>query len=209
MALSCCAKPFGSLLALLVAFGLAREVQAVPTVWSGPTLTFTKTGADTNNPTNPSNQDRLTSNVWLTRSASQGIFNIAPGKEDSYIRFTSPADTQWATSVMSANTGKTIAASNWPQLSFTTWAPAYGGPGSLESNITNHNAVVHLITDDIYLDLTFTSFTSGGNFAYIRSTAPVPEPSTAASALVAFALFACIRRRKYRGCWNCFQAKTA
>src|SRR4029078_9829883 len=37
-------------------------------------------------------------------------------------------------------------------------------------NITTHNAVVHLLTDDIYFDLTFTNFNSGGDFKYDRST---------------------------------------
>src|SRR6185295_19484728 len=135
------------------------------TVWSGSTITFSKTGADPVDTTDPLNQDRLTDNVWLTRAGDHGMFNVAPGHEDSYVRYTSPADTQWATSVMPANTGKTIAAANWTQLSFTDWAPSYGGPGSaLGGNITTHNAVVHLLTDDIYLDLSFTNFTSGGDF---------------------------------------------
>ncbi|HMF58786.1 MAG TPA: hypothetical protein VK595_00360 [Vicinamibacterales bacterium] len=45
--------------------------------------------------------------------------------------------------------------------------------------------VLHLISSDIYLDIKFTSLTSGeqggGGFSYIRSTpdqTPVPEPST-------------------------------
>ncbi len=38
---------------------------------------------------------------------------------------------------------------------------------------------MHLLTDDIYLDLTFTHFVSGGDFTYQRSTAPVPEPASA------------------------------
>jgi hypothetical protein len=197
MALSCCAKPFGLLLAMSVAFDLAGEVQAVPTVWSGPMLPFTKTGANSSDTTDPLNQDRMTNNVWLTRASSQGMFNIAPGKESFYTS-SSPADTLWATSVMPANNGKTIAASNWQQLSFTTWAPAYGGPGpALGSNITTHNAVVHLLTDDVYLDLTFSQYTSGGGFTYQRSTT-VPEPSTAVGALVASALFYCARRPKSR-----------
>lgn len=158
-------------LTLPATLNFARVASADPTVWSGPSLTFTKTGSDPGDPTDPLNQDRLTENVWLTRGGSDGMFNIAPGHENAYIRFSSPADTQWATSIMSANTGKTIAATNWAQLSFTDWAPAYGGPGSaLRGNITTHNAVVHLLTDDIYLDLTFTQFDSSGNFSYFRST---------------------------------------
>jgi hypothetical protein len=158
-----------------------------------------KSGFDTADTNDPLNQDRMTANVWLTRASTEGMFNIAPGHESAYIRPTSPDDTLWATSVMSANNGKTIAATNWQQLSFTNWAPAYGGPGpALGANITTHNAVVHLLTDDIYLDLTFTSFTSGGDFTYQRSTAALPEPSTVAAALVASALFFCAGRRKSR-----------
>jgi len=187
-------------LSLPVALNLTGDADAAPIVWSGPTITFTKTGADTADTTDPLNQDRMTDNVWLTRGAIEGMFNIAPDHEDNYIRFTSPDDTLWATSVMPENIGKTIAAANWEQLSFTNWAVSYGGPGlALAANITTHNAVVHLLSDDIYLDLTFTFFTSGGEYSYDRSTPAVPEPSTAASAIVASALFACVRRRKSRG----------
>jgi hypothetical protein len=173
---------FAAVLALVFslpdALNLARDAQAVSTVWSGPAITFTKTGSDPTDTSDPLNQDRLTDNVWLTRGGDQGMFNIAPGHEDSYIRYTSPADTQWATSVMSANTGKTIAAANWQQLSFTDWAPSYGGPGfALGANMTTHNAVVHLLTDDIYLDLTFSFFTSGGDFTYNRSTPAAAAPT--------------------------------
>src|SRR5215211_7597793 len=100
---------FALLLSLPAALNLEREAEAaLPTVWSGPTITFEKSGFDTADPTDPLNQDRLTDNVWLTRAAVQGIFNIAPGHEDAYIPYTSPADTLWATSVMPANSGKTI-----------------------------------------------------------------------------------------------------
>lgn len=174
MALIRCAAFLTLPLSLVVTLNLLRDARAVPTVWSGPTITFSKTGADPVDATDPLNQDRLTDNVWLTRAGEQGMFNVAPGHENSYVRYTSPADTQWATSVMPANSGKTIAATNWAQLSFTDWAPSYGGPGStLGANITTHNAVVHLLTDDIYLDLTFTHYVSGGNFTYFRSTPAV------------------------------------
>jgi hypothetical protein len=162
-----------SAVVIIFAFAPAASGQ---TVWTGPGLTFSKDGADDVNL--PASQDRMTDNVWLTRGFSEGMFNIAPGKEAGYVRFTSPADTKWATAAMTANTGKTIAANNWPQLAFIDWAPAYGGPGSaLASNITTRNAVVHLVTDNIYLDLMFTEFDSGGNFAYQRSTPALTPPS--------------------------------
>lgn len=106
------------------------------------------------------------------------MFNIAPGHESHYIRFTSPADTQWATDVMSANVGKNITATNWQNLTFTDWAPSYGGPHSpLNTNITTHNAVVHLVTDDIYLNFLFTQFDSGGDFTSDRSTPAASSPT--------------------------------
>jgi hypothetical protein len=142
------------------------------TVWTGPNLTITKTGFD---PMDPVNQDRMVNDVWLTRGSSEGMFNIAPGQESGYVRYTSPSNTAWATSVMAANTGKTITATNYSNLSFTTWAFAYGGPGSaLGSNIISHAAVVHLLSDDIYLNLQFSVFDSGGTFVYQRSTARKP-----------------------------------
>jgi hypothetical protein len=100
----------------------------------------------------------------------------------------------WATDVMAANTGKPITAGNWENLTFTTWAAAYGGPGAtLAGNITTHDAVVHLVTDDVYLNLRFSNFTSGGNFTYQRST--VPEPSSLAGGLVALGALSLRRLR--------------
>lgn len=125
----------------------------------------------------PANQDRITDNVWLTRDMTQGIFNIK--QEASYDKdtntFHAPADTRWATNLN--NTGKTIAASNYQDLSFTYWRDAYGG--TVGSTIINRDAVVHLVTDDIYLDLKFTDWgAAGGGFAYIRAVAPTtPTPT--------------------------------
>jgi hypothetical protein len=66
---------------------------------------------------------------------------------------------------------------NWSALTFTNWTTAYNNsPGNTAVGL---NAVVHLITDDIYLNLKFTVFgnsTQGAPFTYQRST-PAPEPS--------------------------------
>jgi hypothetical protein len=172
-----CATRLGLLLAFAVSINLLQVAHAVPVVWTGPTMTFTKQGT---NPTIPANQDRLTANVWLTRGGGGqgGIFNIA--KESAYddSEHTSPVDTLWATDLVPGNSDKTIAASNWQNLTFTTWAAAYEGPSSaLLGNITTHNAVVKLVTDDIYLDLIFTGFSSSGFFEYDRSTGSA-APST-------------------------------
>jgi hypothetical protein len=170
---------WGLLLSLAVSINLSSGLYAVPVVWTGPSTTFAKTGANLGNVNDPANQDRMTPNVWLTRASSQGMINVA--KEATYdgAGHTSPADTLWATDIVPGNGKATIAASNWQQLTFTTWADAYGGPGSaLIGNITTHNAVVKLVTDDIYLDLVFTGFSGGGFFTYDRSTGVAAPPTT-------------------------------
>ena len=71
-------------------------------------------------------------------------------------------------------------------------------------NIVGRDAVVHLITEDIYLDLKFTSWNGGhtspgGGFSYVRSTAPVPEPGSFALLSVGALIFSSHRRRGGKG----------
>jgi hypothetical protein len=152
---------------------LLARVSRAATIWTGPTITFSK--AANADQTLPANQDKLTNNVILTRASTQGMFNIA---QEAAFASTSPKDTLWATSIN--NPSQTITATNFAALTFATWQNAFGGVGGLNTNITTHNAVVHLVSDDIYLNLTFTAFQgggTGGSFAYQRSS-PVPEPSS-------------------------------
>jgi hypothetical protein len=169
-----------------VAVGICSDTWAA-TVWTGPYTSFAKPGnADW---TLPQYQDQLTANVALTRADSQGMFNIA---QEASFDSGSPAGTAWATDLN--NPGETIAATNWAELEFTTWVAAYDN--SIGPNIVGRNAVVHLISDDVYLDVQFTAYgggNSGGGFAYRRST-PVPEPTTAALLLTGIAGFAAVRR---------------
>lgn len=125
-------------------------------VWTGPSITFTK--ANNADWTQEENQDRITDNIRITRANNMGIFNIA--QENSYNDFSSPAGTEWAF-------GTTSDLNN---LVFNNWEDTHEGnpPG-----MVNRNMVVHLIEDDVYIDIRFTSWTSGGaggGFSYIRST---------------------------------------
>ncbi len=61
------------------------------TIWNGPTIVYTQPGTD---PLQPENQDRITTNVWITRASTAGIFNAVT--ETSYVKPTSPAGTEWA-----------------------------------------------------------------------------------------------------------------
>ena len=173
----------------VVLIGAAARANGAPTVWTGPTFSFSKpSGA---NHTLPANQDQLTASVALTRGNSQGMINILG---EASFTASSPTGTLWATALN--NPLDTIAATNWAALDFTTWTAAYAN--NVGTNILNHNAVVHLVTDDVYLDLRFTSFQgggSGGAFAYQRST-PLPEPTTGSLALLSLGML--LRRQSRR-----------
>ena len=88
------------------------------------------------------------------------MFNIAPGHETNYVKYTSPEDTQWATSVMPANTGKTIAASNWQQLAHSPIGPmpTVDPVRRLVQISPTITPLSILLTDDIYLDLSVLLF---------------------------------------------------
>jgi hypothetical protein len=167
------------------ACALASNSRAA-TVWTGPNISFTKSAAT------PS--DTLTPNVVLTRGSSMGMYNSAAEAAFNSVTNASPVDTEWATPVN--NPSATVTATNFGALSFTDWTHAYGGPGSgLQTNILKP-AVVHLISDNIYLNLQFTTFSSGGVFSYQRST-PAPEPASVCLLLTGVpALLAMARYRR-------------
>lgn len=157
---------------MTLTFALIVAPAAAPAaeIWTGPRITFVK--ADSADPTLAANQDRITTNVWLTRGNTTGPFNA---RQETIYTASSPADTEWAN-------GTTT---NLGSLSFTdwfTWAKTInGGPPST----VGVDAVLHLKTDDIYLDIKFTAWSDGhlgaGGFAYERSTpsSPASPPSVA------------------------------
>lgn len=160
-------------ISLLLSLLVIKPVSAT-VIWNGPTVTIV-------NPSFGSVQDMLTSNVILTRDASAGIYNIAQEPSYDQTGFTSPIDTKWAFLGLNGNPANPaeMTASNYAALTFTDWAPALEGSPSLQGNIENRPGVVHLVSDDIYLNIMFTSWGgggSGGSFTYERST--VPEPSS-------------------------------
>lgn len=143
---------------------LAPSTRAA-TLWNGPTITFTKAAfADW---TQPENQDRITDNVWITRTNAHGIFNART--EAFFTHALSPADTAWASGQLA----------DYASLTFTdwdTWATHF------PVGTIGQGAVVHLVSDDIYLSIKFNSWSqaaSGGGFSYDRSTpgsGPPPPP---------------------------------
>ncbi len=146
------------------------------TVWSGYDFTFTKPNFA--QPTNPQYQDRITDSIWITRGVNQPIYNI---ESEAGYGASSPAGTRWATYLN--NPGETIAAANYANLAvFEDFVTAFGGPGTLmfPERVTGGDAVLHLIEENIYLDIRFTIWggTGTGAFSYDRGMAPpVTSPS--------------------------------
>lgn len=126
------------------------------TVWTGPTLTFQKNpGAD---PTLAENQDRITSNVWITRGNASGgqIYNAFLESEADMDL--SPEGTLWAI-------GTTA---NIENLTFDRFRATLGKP---KDNV-DVDLVMLLIEDKIAIDLKITGWTQqqSGGFIYERST---------------------------------------
>ena len=202
--------PFTSAITSVALFaGVALVTPSVPAfadpiVWNGPSTTFTK--PDFADWTLPANQDRLTSHVWLTRMSVAQLFNIFV---ESSLGNESPLDTEWAFGPTQPGNPGSIAASNYAALVFAPFVPALNL--AVGRNILDYGpGVLHLISDDIYLDIKFTSWTNamgqggGGGFSYIRSTpakTPVPEPSSAVLLMVgAVAWIGLLAVRRTRKC---------
>ena len=132
------------------------------TLWQGAIITFSKpNGGD---PNDEANQDRITDRVWITRGnntpTGQGqIYNIV--SENVASDNTSPAGTAWAQGEYA-----TI-----DDLTFTSFRDA--APGQKPKNAVGIPMVLHLVEDDVYIEIKITSWATGkqGGFAYERRTA--------------------------------------
>lgn len=172
-------NPLASLLASLIVLAALSVEGSV--IWNGPTITFTE--ASGANGSQPADQDRMTFNVWLTRNLTQGLYNAKT--ESSYTHFSSPADTAWAYGSLA----------NYASLTYNNWETWNGhNPPSM----VGQNAVLHLISDDIYLSVKFISWGgSSGGFSYQRSTpSVVPEPSAALMMLAGLAASGMVWHRR-------------
>jgi len=150
------------ILAVILVFGFSSKAQSE---WTGPPTTFSKAGnADW---TLEANQDRITNNVWITRADNKGLFNIAQeaSHQQNNGNGPSPVDTEWAFGNISDGV---------QNLTFTTWGVAHSdNGGGNPSSLVNQDMVVHLITDDIYIDIKLLSWggsAQGAPFSYERST---------------------------------------
>ena len=141
--------------ALLVIVPLAIQGQEI---WNGNFIEFEKDSlADW---TLEENQDRITDNVWLTRKNIRGIYNIAQENGFSHLNG-SPIDTEWAF-------GTTA---EYDQLFYEPWSSAID---SMVNLMIGEDMVIHLITDDIYIDIKVLDWgitqAGGGYMLYERAT---------------------------------------
>jgi PEP-CTERM motif-containing protein len=171
-------------------FSFPAATMAVSVWSSGPgDVTFSKpswngTAGAAGDPALAANQDRITDLVWLTRGQSKALYNAKTETafNDVVDPAISPADTEWAFSALGGNptfaygTGAAMHGS----LTFDHFEDSLGGTLELRSNVVLSAGVVHLITDDIYIDIKFSNWQSGGGGAFTetRAVAPVPEPAT-------------------------------
>jgi glucose/arabinose dehydrogenase len=139
-------------LCLAVCCGFANA----QTIWNGPTITFVN--IDGSDPTQATNQDRMAPDVWITRGSTMGIYNAA--METGFTHNLSPSDTEWADGTTAS---LPTSFTNWD-----AWAKViHLGP----PNTVGVPAVVHLISDNIYLNIKFTSWgIMTGGFSYVRAT---------------------------------------
>jgi len=168
-----------------VGVGLAAQPVHATQVWNGPLIQFSEPSSSDG--TQPQDQDQITTNVWLTRGLSKGLFNAA--QETSYAKPGSPLDTEWAYGELA----------NWSSLTYQPWVI---WNGANPPSMVGQDAVLHLISEDIYLSVTFLSWGQRtGGFSYLRSTQDVPEASPAGLALGGLVVLVgaqCLERRARR-----------
>lgn len=139
-------------------FTAALSLQGVQ-IWNGPLFSFREPSPD---PTQATNQDRITRDVWITRAASKGIFNAF---SETSATSSSPSNTSWAFGTLG----------NYATLTYTNWLGMLGGQSP--TNLVGQSCVAHLFPDDVYLSVHFTFWGAGGagGFAYQRSTPAPPN----------------------------------
>lgn len=146
---------------------IASSSAAAQTIYTGTDVSFVKAAFADH--TLPENQDALSPSVVITRQTVMGIYNIA--QEEAFqgmgLGSPSPVGTRWAFG----------SALDYENLTFGTWGEAHNGnPPSL----VGQDMVLHLVAEDIYLDIRFTEWGGvGGQFGWVRSALPCSDADNA------------------------------
>jgi hypothetical protein len=174
--------------AVFILVALATQVGHASTFWTGPTTNYTQSGPAFGGSYTGTPDVLVAGHVSLARNGNGPLYNPAAGETGSNFS-TSPADTMWAFGTL---------ASLPPPSSFQSFAAIRNtgaGAAHVANTVVNQPMVVHLVTEDIYLSLTFTSWNhqfAGGSFSYTRSTpaAVVVQPSVSITNPAVGAVFA-------------------
>jgi hypothetical protein len=155
-----------------VCLALGGEVDA-STIWNGPVTNYTQPAP--HDGSTAAQQDHITSDCWLTRGTRLPMYNVAPPYDESgfSVGGVSPANTEWAFGTLDDLSGGS--------LTFDTWENTIGGgegDGFLQASLPNQPLVMHIISDDIYLSIEFSSWSQGGGYSYSRSTPAAVVPPT-------------------------------
>lgn len=130
------------------------------TVWNGPNKTFSQSGATP--------ADVLVSGaVSIARTPGSFLYNA---EVESAAGDGTPTDTEWAFGTMADH--NSLSYESFSQIH----ADAQLAGQHLSTYLTSGPMVLHLINEDIYIAVTFTSWPrlGGTTFTYVRSTAAVP-----------------------------------
>lgn len=145
------------LVVLAVFFSFCYQMSADVQVWDSGFIDVSKMAFA--NDTLEANQDRITSNVWITRSARKSIYNAAIETKDSTAE--SPLGTLWAKGKIS----------EYENLIFEPFKKMHGNN---PSSLIDEEVVLFLVEDSIYIAITIKSWGSGpsggGSFEYSRAT---------------------------------------
>lgn len=162
---------------LIFSVFLYNSIVNAATVFTGFDVSFNK--AVLSDASLVENQDHITDNVRLTRGLNGGLFNIV---QESQFELTSPVDTEWAFADFNNNPSN-LSATDFATLTFSDFTTALGGRNQVGNTLAVERVgVLHLISDDIYLDIRFLSWGvrragEAGAFSYQRaelSSVPIP-----------------------------------
>jgi len=116
----------------------------------------------------PPSRTKSRPNVWMHRGGNQGYLQMRFSDAGSLHSSSPQGYRRWADR------------DHGQLCSLSLYGLEYLGQCFMAArrNTVGVNAVLHLKTDDIYIDITFTSWSVGSGYSYVRST---PSPATSAA----------------------------
>jgi len=142
-----------------------RSEAPPPTIWNGGSLTFTKP---------PGSSDCITAQTCLSRITV--LYNTVTGTVSGHQPcpgYTGPSNTEWAYGHIT----------NWATL---TYRPLFDTNGCAPTTMVATPLVVHLIAENIYVQIKFNFWNSGSSsFSYSRTTGVAASTATISGRVLA------------------------